>query len=156
MLPQGAGMPDATQDDALQRLVVRRVQAAGLLRPTTAGAVWSLPCSRAERDRIAAQAIAAGELIELDVEGVRYWATPAALAVLDGVPGMSGFEARGAFSHRWTLMWDGRRRLALFGFDYVWEVYKPQAERRWGTTCCRYSGVSASSPASTPSASRAP
>lgn len=134
VLPQGAGMPDAAPDDALQRLVVRRVQAAGLLRPAADGAVWSLPCSRAERDRIAARAIAAGELIELDVEGVRHWATPAALAVLDGVPGMSGSEEPEVrfLAPLDPLMWDRGGVARLFGFDYVWEVYKPQAERRWG------------------------
>ena len=29
-------------------------------------------------------------------------------------------------------MWDRRYLQALFGFEYLWEVYKPVAERRWG------------------------
>ncbi|MGM0702962.1 MAG: DNA glycosylase AlkZ-like family protein [Pseudomonadota bacterium] len=134
VLPQGTGTPDAAPDDALQRLVVRRVQAAGLLRPTADGAVWSLPCSRAERDRIAARAIAAGELIELDVEGVRYWTTPGALAVLEEAPGTVNPmvpEVR-FLAPLDPLMWDRGGVARLFGFDYVWEVYKPQAQRRWG------------------------
>jgi len=31
-----------------------------------------------------------------------------------------------------NLLWDRRCIKALFGFDYVWEVYKPVAERRYG------------------------
>jgi hypothetical protein len=31
-----------------------------------------------------------------------------------------------------NLMWDRRYLQELFGFEYLWEVYKPVAERRWG------------------------
>jgi uncharacterized protein YcaQ len=31
-----------------------------------------------------------------------------------------------------NLLWDRRLTKELFDFDYVWEVYKPVAERRWG------------------------
>ena len=31
-----------------------------------------------------------------------------------------------------ALLWDRRGVAALFGFEYVWEVYKPASERRWG------------------------
>jgi len=31
-----------------------------------------------------------------------------------------------------NLLWDRELVRALFGFDYVWEVYKPVAERRYG------------------------
>jgi uncharacterized protein YcaQ len=30
------------------------------------------------------------------------------------------------------LLWDRRGVQRLYDFDYVWEVYKPQAKRRWG------------------------
>src|SRR5947207_10361765 len=29
-------------------------------------------------------------------------------------------------------MWDRKLVAHLFGFDYVWEVYVPEAKRRWG------------------------
>lgn len=31
-----------------------------------------------------------------------------------------------------AIMWDRRAVRRIFGFDYVWEVYKPAASRRWG------------------------
>ncbi|GAA0573897.1 DNA glycosylase AlkZ-like family protein [Halomonas salifodinae] len=132
VLPPGARVADATPDDALQRLVVRRVQAAGLLRPSADAAVWLLPCPRAERDRIAARAMARGELIDLDVEGTRYWTTPAALAALDAAPGPAGPGGMRFLAPLDPLIWDRGGVARLFGFDYVWEVYKPQAQRRWG------------------------
>ncbi|TNF37391.1 MAG: hypothetical protein EP329_03225, partial [Deltaproteobacteria bacterium] len=34
------------------------------------------------------------------------------------------------------LLWDRRLVAHAFGFDYVWEVYKPAAKRRWGWYVC--------------------
>lgn len=34
------------------------------------------------------------------------------------------------------LIWDRRLVQELFGFEYVWEVYKPAAKRRWGYYVC--------------------
>ncbi|MCC5883822.1 MAG: YcaQ family DNA glycosylase [Halomonas sp.] len=134
VLPSAEVVPGATQDDALQRLVVRRVQAVGLLRPTADAAVWLLPCSRAERNRIAARAIAAGELVELDVEGTGYWATPGALSALEEASGSAGYMSQDVrfLAPLDPLMWDRGGIARVFGFDYIWEVYKPQALRRWG------------------------
>ncbi|WP_161598996.1 DNA glycosylase AlkZ-like family protein [Aidingimonas lacisalsi] len=134
VLPEGAMQGDASEDDALQRLVVRRVQAAGLLRPTADAAVWFLPCKRDERNRIVAKALAEGELIELDVAGERYWASPDALATLEN-GAESSDPARDEvrfLAPLDPLMWDRGAVARLFGFDYVWEVYKPQDQRRWG------------------------
>ncbi|RME27505.1 MAG: hypothetical protein D6798_04380, partial [Deltaproteobacteria bacterium] len=30
------------------------------------------------------------------------------------------------------LLWDRRLVSEVFGFEYVWEVYKPASKRRWG------------------------
>jgi uncharacterized protein YcaQ len=30
------------------------------------------------------------------------------------------------------LLWDRKLVAEVFGFDYVWEVYKPASQRRWG------------------------
>ncbi|GHC31835.1 DNA glycosylase AlkZ-like family protein [Aidingimonas halophila] len=134
VLSRDAIQVDASEDDALQRLVVRRVQAAGLLRPTADAAVWFLPCKRDERNRIVSQALAEGELIEIDVEGERYWTSPDVLSTLESVsepfsPASHGVRFLAPLD---PLMWDRGAVARLFGFDYVWEVYKPHDQRRWG------------------------
>ncbi len=35
-----------------------------------------------------------------------------------------------------ALVWDRVLVQDVFGFDYVWEVYKPEADRRWGYYVC--------------------
>jgi uncharacterized protein YcaQ len=34
------------------------------------------------------------------------------------------------------LLWDRKLVRQIFDFDYVWEVYKPKSERRWGWYVC--------------------
>jgi uncharacterized protein YcaQ len=34
------------------------------------------------------------------------------------------------------ILWDRQLVRHVFGFDYVWEVYKPAAQRRWGWYVC--------------------
>jgi uncharacterized protein YcaQ len=31
-----------------------------------------------------------------------------------------------------SLLWDRRGVMQLFDFEYVWEVYKPEPQRKWG------------------------
>ena len=34
------------------------------------------------------------------------------------------------------LLWDRELVRQAFGFEYIWEVYKPAAQRRWGWYVC--------------------
>ena len=31
-----------------------------------------------------------------------------------------------------SLLWDRKTLLQIFDFDYIWEVYKPAEQRKWG------------------------
>jgi uncharacterized protein len=56
----------------------------------------------------------------------------AAREARDGAP-PGGSEAGVAFlAPLDPLVWDRALLRSLFDFDYVWEVYVPQAKRRWG------------------------
>jgi uncharacterized protein YcaQ len=35
-----------------------------------------------------------------------------------------------------ALLWDRKLVRQVFGFDYVWEVYKPAEDRKWGWYVC--------------------
>jgi uncharacterized protein YcaQ len=65
----------------------------------------------------------------VDVEGVNAHATPDFLSMLDQPP----LEPRVVFiAPLDQFMWDRKMIAHLFGFDYLWEVYVPEAKRRWG------------------------
>ncbi|MCH8552904.1 MAG: winged helix DNA-binding domain-containing protein [Natronospirillum sp.] len=134
VLPEAVKATPGTEPEALRHLILRRVQAVGLLRPKADAAVWLLPCKRKQRDQVAAEAVRDGELAEVDIEGERYWATPAALALLDSSSdeAVTADAAVRFLAPLDPLMWDRTAVARLFGFDYVWEVYKPVRERRWG------------------------
>jgi len=77
--------------------------------------------------------IEAGELIEVAIEDSprRYLAVPSFL------------EARARYDDRMRilgpldpLLWDRDLIRHVFDFDYVWEVYKPAHQRRWGWYVC--------------------
>lgn len=119
----------ASRRESLRFLMMRRHQTAGLLRLSADGSLWSLPANGNERKELIAELVAEGDLVPVDVDGERYhlrsadlhWAAEPPpeprmifLAPLDG------------------LMWDRKAVARIFGFDYVWEVYKPESERRWG------------------------
>jgi uncharacterized protein len=122
--------PPLPADEAVRRLVRRRVQAPGLLRPRADATVWYLPVERARRVAAAEALIAGGELLPVEVDGTTFWAVPEALAALDAARG----PERGArfLAPLDSLLWDRSGVQHLYGFDYVWEVYKPAAKRRWG------------------------
>jgi uncharacterized protein len=84
------------------------------------------------RNALREELVEAGELVPVDVEGMR----GKRLVVRDdvelleappepppSVAFLSPFDA---------LVWDRKLLGSLFGFDYVWELFVPPAKRRWG------------------------
>ncbi|HEX8170295.1 MAG TPA: crosslink repair DNA glycosylase YcaQ family protein [Thermoanaerobaculia bacterium] len=108
-----------------------RAQASGLLTRAS-GAMWSM-LSGVRTSPLVDESIEAGELVEVAIEGTsrRYVAVP------------QFFKARAAYDDRVRilgpldpLLWDRELVRHVFGFDYVWEVYKPAAQRKWGWYVC--------------------
>ncbi len=128
-LPAAARLAPALNDrEALARLVVRRVQAAGALRPAADAVTWTLPVDAEGRRRAIAEAVADGRLEAWDVEGVAYVAPP---GLADTSADVDRDVAR-VLAPLDALLWDRRGLAGLFDFEYVWEVYKPASQRRWG------------------------
>jgi uncharacterized protein YcaQ len=128
-LPERARRAPVLSDaDALDRLVRRRVQAAGALRVAADASTCTLPGGAAERRAALARAVREGTLEAWDVEGDAYVAGP---GLLDRAPPVDDDVAR-VLAPLDALLWDRRGAADLFGFEYVWEVYKPASERRWG------------------------
>jgi uncharacterized protein YcaQ len=115
--------------DAVRELVLERHRAMGLVRPAAPPEVWSYSVlSYGKRDAMA-ELVQRGEIIPVDVDGVQAHVTPGFLCLLDQAP----LEPRVVFvAPLDQFMWDRKMIAHLFGFNYVWEVYVPEARRRWG------------------------
>jgi uncharacterized protein YcaQ len=109
-----------------------RAQAAGLLTRAS-GAMWSM-LSTARTSPTVDEMIEAGELVEISLEDSarRYLTTPEFLA-----PRRVTFDDRvRVLGPLDPLLWDRDLVRHAFGFDYVWEVYKPKHQRKWGWYVC--------------------
>jgi len=116
-------------NDAIRELVMERHRAMGVLRPAAAPEVWSYQILMyAKRDAMA-ELVKRGQILPVEVEGVKAHATPEFLALLD----QPSIEPRVVFiAPLDQFMWDRKMIAHLFGFDYSWEIYTPLAKRRWG------------------------
>lgn len=112
--------------------VVERVEAAGLLT-RAAGPMWSM-LSDVRKTALPDELVREGVLEQVRVAGSqrRYLAA-------------AGFRERrfGRRDGRMRILgpldpvvWDRQLVKQAFGFDYIWEVYKPAKDRRWGWYVC--------------------
>lgn len=129
--PEHLAQPPLRDADAYHRwAVARRHQAAGLLRPAASAEIWSVTGDAARRGAATADLVASGALIPVRIgqKGALYHLAAAALSAA-AVPPPAGVTLLGPLDN---LLWDRKAIRDLFGFDYIWEVYKREADRRWG------------------------
>lgn len=120
--------PMASEIDAVRELVLDRHRAMGLLRPTASYEVWSYMYSP-ERALHIKELTKREEIVPVDVEGMKAHATPSFLKLLD----QPSLNPRAIFvAPLDQLMWDRKMIQHVFGFDYIWEIYVPEAKRKWG------------------------
>jgi uncharacterized protein YcaQ len=112
-------------------IVARRFQATGLLRATAEAAIWSACGTAAQRKQALAELVEAGVLtpVLLENDKTPYYAWTPILDLLDQPPLEPRLTFLGPLD---SLLWDRKGVQQIFGFDYIWEVYKPQSLRKWG------------------------
>lgn len=108
--------------------LLERAHAAGLLSRAS-GATWSM-LAPVRKTSLLDDLVAEGALVDVRVEDSPrpYVATPAFLRTRpprydDRVRILGPLD---------PLLWDRDLVRHAFGFEYVWEVYKPAPQRRWG------------------------
>jgi uncharacterized protein YcaQ len=119
-------------EDAYHRwIVARRFQAVGLLRPTSEQSIWSACGDGENRKRAIAQLVEEGTLTPVHVGEKKwlYYMPTSALPLLDTEPPEPRVLFLGPLD---SILWDRKAISQLFDFDYMWEVYKPPEQRRWG------------------------
>ena len=102
-----------------------------------AGDGWlGIEGSTAERRRVIGTLESEGILTAMTVEGINHLLyrlagdTPILSSVTESVPPAPRAAVIAPLDN---LIWDRDLIREFFGFDYVWEVYKPAAQRRWLT-----------------------
>ncbi len=124
---------DHPTEDTFQRWALReRALATGLLTPN-AGPQWSM-LSKVRTSPLPAQMVKAGDLVQVTLPGVKksYFAAPQWFEHTVAEPD-DRMRVLGPLD---PLLWDRDLVKQLFHFDYVWEVYKPEAQRKWGWYVC--------------------
>ncbi len=127
--------------EQMRHKLLSRYRAHGLLGVAGAGDVFggigpAKPDPRLPdypgRNALREELVELGELVLVDVEGVRgkRFVLREEVALLEAPPEpppsvafLPPFDA---------LVWDRAILGSLFGFDYVWELFVPPAKRRWG------------------------
>jgi uncharacterized protein YcaQ len=129
--------PNLTVEEYQNWHVLRRVGGLGLAK-TGAGEYWYgiLDVKTEARQAALARLVERGDLVTASVEGVpnRTWFVRTA-----DLPTLQAAQARtwagtqaailGVLDN---IMWDRALLRLIFDFDYVWEVYKPAAQRKFG------------------------
>lgn len=127
--PDLLAQPPVGEHDAARELILERHRAMGLVRPNAPPEVWSYGELMPHRKTAFPELVAAGALVPVEVEGVKAHATPEFLALLD----LPSLEPRVVFvAPLDPFLWDRKMTAYLFDFDYIWEIYTPEAKRRWG------------------------
>lgn len=111
-------------------LILERVRSAGLLS-RAGGAHWSM-LNPWRQDGTVDRLLKEGALVEHRVGKRPYLALPEFSSFTEE---LSEGPLR-ILAPLDPLLWDRRLVAELFEFDYVWEIYKPEAERRWGYYVC--------------------
>ncbi|MHB2020475.1 MAG: DNA glycosylase AlkZ-like family protein [Candidatus Xenobia bacterium] len=131
----GQQLPNAAAEsggDFGRWALLERVEAAGLLS-RSGGPLWSM-LSAMRTSSLPDDLVAEGLLEEVTVEGSKrpYLAPRGFLSRRFPQPD-GRIRILGPLD---PLLWDRKLVQHAFGFDYVWEVYKPAEQRRWDWYVC--------------------
>lgn len=129
-----AAEPRADYDEFITWRLWRRLRATGMMRASH-DAWLGIDADATARVRALGRLTETGEAVPviLDPSGVKVWIAADAMKRIGELPSGSIPSPRAALlAPLDNLMWDRSLIETLFGFEYVWEVYKPVSERRWG------------------------
>jgi uncharacterized protein YcaQ len=126
-----------SEEDAMTHRLLSRFRATGMTTPVgTQSEVMYSAGSGAERVARTARLVEDGELLSIEVDGLQRtrYIISAEEPILEATAGPASLPpASVAFLGPLDpLIWDRRMLRELWGFDYLWEVYVPEAKRKWG------------------------
>ncbi len=138
LVPREVLLRRESEEDATLHRLLSRFRGSGLTSPSAPTELMYGTGDAAQRRRRTAELVERGELVPVDVEGLRdvRYVVAGDLTMLTRAADSSD----AAFSSQSVafiapldpLMWDRRLLKQLWDFDYIWEVYVPEHKRRWG------------------------
>lgn len=128
--------PNRKERDFVKWLVFRRTSSIGLLW-NRSGDAWLgfRKNKKAERALAIKELINEDKITEINVEGIEvpFFIRSDKVSLLENIKNNNIENNRTAFiAPLDNLLWDRKMIKELFDFDYVWEVYKPIKERKFG------------------------
>jgi len=131
-----AGPPWGTEEERLAWHVRRRIGAVGLLWNRPSDAWLGLSLKTGDRSAAFDKLLMDGLIFEVTVHGFanslycRAEDMPLIDAVMQNPEPNPRCELIAPLD---SLMWDRKLIKALFGFEYIWEIYTPAAKRKYGS-----------------------
>lgn len=124
------------QEEGMLHRLVTRFRATGLTSPAANAEVMLTTGKAPERARLTAELVERGELIPVEIEGVkavRYAPSRGRALMQTAIDDGPLAHPRVTFiAPLDSLLWDRRVLRDVWEFEYIWEVYVPEPKRRWG------------------------
>jgi uncharacterized protein YcaQ len=127
--------PNETEEQFHDWRVLRRVGGIGLAWNKSGDAWLGTGLKSKQRQAALSRLLEQGEVVEVRVEGIDLplYMRSQDQATLDRMLDSDDVSPQAVIlAPLDNLLWDRRLVKELFDFDYIWEVYKPVAERRYG------------------------
>ncbi|MCA1570912.1 MAG: winged helix DNA-binding domain-containing protein [Chloroflexi bacterium] len=126
-----------SEEDAMTHRLLSRFRATGMTTPVgTQSEVMYSAGSAVERVARTARLVSDGELLPIEVEGLKgpRYILAAEEPILDTTTAADALPTPSVsfLAPLDPLVWDRRMLRELWSFHYLWEVYVPEARRRWG------------------------
>ncbi len=121
-------------EEAMRHRLLSRFRGVGLLGSPASTEIFHRAGNARERGVIVAGLVAEGALVPVEIEGIRGVRHLVAdeMPILDAARREPAGQGVTFLAPLDPLLWDRRLLRALFGFDYIWEVYTPEAKRKHG------------------------
>jgi uncharacterized protein YcaQ len=133
VLPAGVNTTAPTLQEYAEYLINKSIRANGLVSRDEIG--YLRPFIKSAVEKTLQQAVKAGEVIELSIEGLpkeKFYTTPASIERAGQTKAKKQVKILSPFDNSVIQ----RKRLKrLFGFDYTIECYLPQPKRKYGYFC---------------------
>ncbi len=131
-----ASEPFPDEIEHMKWRLMRRISAVGLLWNKPSDALLGISDMKAnERNLVFEQLIKEDKLHKINIEGIKhaFYCLTDDEAIIDEIKNCSEFDKRMEFLAPLDgMLWDRKLIKELFDFEYKWEIYTPESERKYG------------------------